>query len=117
MKAAGLGVEPGEVRADEEITRDGYSHRRASEVAEAHGVTYDTWCVMRRDAVKLTRRSNFLSMLWREDGPAHDEQADYLNWRTQRRPRPLTRYPPLQSVSCQAMCTDARDKGNPIGAL
>lgn len=65
LKAGGLGVHPGEVGADEEIAGDGYwylwsfsylqanreallsAHRRAGELADKHGVRYDTWCVMR----------------------------------------------------------------------
>ena len=66
LRAVGLGVEPtGEIGSDEEITGDGYwhlwafsllpanrealvdAHRRAREIAEAHGVRYDEWCVMR----------------------------------------------------------------------
>jgi Regulator of ribonuclease activity B len=65
LQAAGLGADPGEVGADEELTGDGYwhlwafshlkanretlidAHRRARQIAEAHGARYDEWCLMR----------------------------------------------------------------------
>ena len=65
LRAVGLGLEPGEIGSDEEITGDGYwhlwafsllaanrdalvgAHRRARETAEAHGARYDEWLVMR----------------------------------------------------------------------
>jgi hypothetical protein len=74
LRAVGLGVEPGEIGADEELTGDGYwhlwafsqlaatrealgdAHHRAGEIGETHGVRYDDWRVMRDRAGALHRR-------------------------------------------------------------
>src|SRR5690349_17249557 len=76
LEEVGIGVAPGEIGADEEITGDGYWHlwafsllaasresltdadRRAREISDAHGVRYDTWTVM-RDATGSLRQSPF----------------------------------------------------------